>query len=511
MSPIPPFFPPLASSILPSRSASSKSQPSSTAVPFRQLFPVLLFRVADAMTYAVVFPIIADMIVSFDVPQDRVGLYAGLCEGVLMLVEAVVATTWAAAADKYGRRPCMIWGFLATLGAGPMVGFSTSVWQVIFWRSLFGLNPCGVIVKILASEISSPENRAKVFSIFSPSFSVGIMLGAFIGGELAHPYGRLPWWLGGTSEFWRRWPYALPCVVAFVCGLLAVLVGFFTLTETRPPAQYHKVEDKEKRRERKALSATFQVPNFLLITSVFCLYQITTFAWEGVFTVYTYTEVPRGGLGLPVDSIGLIYSLGSLIYIVSAPLGIPLLTARIGAISSLRIIFSLWPVLILTIPLAQYTAGNLRPMMFVVLVVQLLLKSFGTCAWPISDMLTMAVFDDYPDLLATGSAVSLIAGAGGRAAGPTVSGWIYSISTEYNTGSLGRQISWLFLLCMTVPPVCLLGFLPKDLGKGKDTSKEDFESLPMLATTRASEDGGEGSEEDQLMSVKALKATGVDV
>ena len=64
---------------------------------------------------------------------------------------------------------------------------------------------------------------------------------------------------------------------------------------------------------------------------------------------------------------------------------------------------------------------------------------------------------------------------------------------------------------MTVPPVCLLGFLPKDLGKGKDTSKEDFESLPMLATTRASEDGGEGSEEDQLMSVKALKATGVDV
>ena len=46
------------------------------------------------------------------------------------------------------------------------------------------------------------------------------MLGAFIGGELAHPYGRLPWWLGGTSEFWRRWPYALPCVVAFVwCAL----------------------------------------------------------------------------------------------------------------------------------------------------------------------------------------------------------------------------------------------------------------------------------------------------
>ena len=139
MSPIPPFFPPQATALPPPRSTSPKIQPSSTAVPFRQLSPVLLFRVADAMTYAVIFPLIADMISSLDVPQDRVGLYAGLSEGVLMLVEAVVATSWAKAADKYGRRPCMIWGFLATMGAGPMVGFSTSVGQVIFWRSLCAL------------------------------------------------------------------------------------------------------------------------------------------------------------------------------------------------------------------------------------------------------------------------------------------------------------------------------------------------------------------------------------
>ena len=76
------------------------------------------------------------MITSFDVPPDRVGLYAGLGEGALMLTEAVVATTWAKLADKYGRRPCLIWGFILTIGSGPMVGFSRSVWQVIFWRSM---------------------------------------------------------------------------------------------------------------------------------------------------------------------------------------------------------------------------------------------------------------------------------------------------------------------------------------------------------------------------------------
>lgn len=76
-----------------------------------------------------------------------------------------------------------------------------------------GLGPCGVLNKILASEISNPSNRSRIFAIFSPSFSIGMLIGTFMGGQLAHPYGRLPWWLGGTSEFWRQWPFALPNVV----------------------------------------------------------------------------------------------------------------------------------------------------------------------------------------------------------------------------------------------------------------------------------------------------------
>lgn len=76
------------------------------------------------------------MITSFNVPQDRIGFYAGLGEGVLMLVEAVVATTWAKLADKWGRKPCIVWGQAVALFAAGMVGFSTKVWHVVFWRAL---------------------------------------------------------------------------------------------------------------------------------------------------------------------------------------------------------------------------------------------------------------------------------------------------------------------------------------------------------------------------------------
>jgi MFS family permease len=175
------------------------------------------------------FPIITDMVTSFDVPRDQIGFYAGFGEGVLMLVEAAMATTWAKLADRWGRRPCMLWGQLFAILAAGMVGFSTKVWHVVFWRAvresarsryeevsdslLVGLSPAGVLNKILASEISNPSNRNR---IFSPSFSAGMLVGTFLGGQLAHPYGRMPSWLGGTSEFWRAWPYALPNVVTAV-------------------------------------------------------------------------------------------------------------------------------------------------------------------------------------------------------------------------------------------------------------------------------------------------------
>ena len=74
-----------------------------------------------------------------------------------------------------------------------------------------GLNPGGVLVKTSAAELAHPTNRDRIFSVMSPSFSLGFLLGTFLGGELAHPFGRMPWWLGGASEIWRRWPYALPC------------------------------------------------------------------------------------------------------------------------------------------------------------------------------------------------------------------------------------------------------------------------------------------------------------
>ena len=189
---------------------------------------------ADAMTYSIIFPFITDMITSFRVPQDKIGLYSGIGEGIMMLVEAANATNWAKAANKYGRKPCITFGFCVTVIAMPLLAFSGNVGQLIIARGIsehslsclanqiglmankVGLNPAGVLVKTSAGEMAHPSNRDRIFSLMSPAFSTGFLIGSFLGGELTHPSGRLPWWLGGTFELWRRWPYALPCLVVCV-------------------------------------------------------------------------------------------------------------------------------------------------------------------------------------------------------------------------------------------------------------------------------------------------------
>jgi hypothetical protein len=107
-----------------------------SSIPWRPLVPIILYRVADAAMYSVIFPFVADMITSLNAPTDKVGLYAGLAEGSLMIVEAVVAPLAAKAGDSFGRRPTTILGFLPCIVASILVGFSRTVWQVILWRGL---------------------------------------------------------------------------------------------------------------------------------------------------------------------------------------------------------------------------------------------------------------------------------------------------------------------------------------------------------------------------------------
>jgi MFS family permease len=278
----------------------------------------------------------------------------------------------------------------------------------------------------MGAELSTPSNRAKIFSILSPSFSIGMLIGTLLGGLLAHPYGRLPAILGGTSELWRDWPFALPCVVIAAIELVVVITGYFMLVETKKTGRVSKgeimemkvngVEDAEAsaallgarqssdgaermtgQHHRHAdidheasthrpipknlIRTTLAVPSFLLLTAVFLLFQISTFSWDGMYAVYTYTAPEHGGLGLSVDTIGVLYSVSYLASFAMNPLLLPGMTARWGAKRSLILALAAWVLLGLLIPISQWAAVEQRWVMWGVVGVQVVIRALGSFGW----------------------------------------------------------------------------------------------------------------------------------
>ena len=62
------------------------------------------------------------------------------------------------------------------------------------------------------------------------SYRTGQVIGQPIGGILAHPERATSYF---DTEFWREYPYALPCIFSGLCTLVAVFWGCFTLSEVR--------------------------------------------------------------------------------------------------------------------------------------------------------------------------------------------------------------------------------------------------------------------------------------
>ena len=61
--------------------------------------------------------------------------------------------------------------------------------------------------------------------------------------------------------------------------------------------------------------------------------------------------------------------------------------------------------------------------------------------------------------------------------------WVYSISTQFATGSLGRQSSWIYCLITTIPGVVLVRFLRADT---RVVPKDEYEAVPLVENAETS-------------------------
>ncbi len=249
----------------------------------------------NQLGFGSVIPVLPLYAQSFGVPASAIGMAVA----IYGLARFFVAMPAGKLSDQWGRRPTLAIGGLISATGSFWCAAATEYPEFILARFISGAG-AGIILttgQVVLADISTPERRGRIISIYQGSFLFAVGIGPLPGGLLATHYGlAVPFQAYGTAS------------------LLATLVAWFAVKETRglghsaggqggPAISY-------LRQVRHLMSQTgFALVSFVSLTNA----VVRT---GGLFTVIPIFVSVR--LGLTVAEIGLGMAVGTVVGVIAA-------------------------------------------------------------------------------------------------------------------------------------------------------------------------------------------------
>lgn len=126
---------------------------------------------------------------------------------------------WGRLSDRIGRKPVIMICLAGAAVSYVMLGLASQLWMVYVARGFAGLMAGNVgVASAMMADITRPEKRARGMGVIGAAFGLGLVLGPVLGGLLA----------GDEPGF------TLPCIVAGIMSLLAIIAAALFLPESLP-------------------------------------------------------------------------------------------------------------------------------------------------------------------------------------------------------------------------------------------------------------------------------------
>ena len=127
------------------------------------------------------------------------------------------APYWGRLSDRIGRKPVIMICLAGAALSYVMLGLASELWMIFAARGFAGIMAGNFgVASAMMADITKPENRAKGMGMIGAAFGMGLVLGPLLGGVLS----------GGGSSF------VLPCIVAGVMSVLAIIAAALFLPES---------------------------------------------------------------------------------------------------------------------------------------------------------------------------------------------------------------------------------------------------------------------------------------
>ncbi|OVA13782.1 Major facilitator superfamily [Macleaya cordata] len=250
--------------------------------------------------------------------EEDIGYYAGYVGASFMFGRVFTSVFWGVVADRYGRKPVILFGTATVVIFNTLFGLSTNYWMAISMRFLLGsLNGLLGPIKAYASEVCRQEYQALGLSLVSTAWGVGLVIGPALGGFLAQPAEKYPNLFPKGSLF-ARFPYFLPCLCISVYAA-AVFVACFWIPETLHKhsgtnEEAYGSDEKEDIEETDGTGSDAKqslLKNWPLMSSiiVYCVFSLHDMAYTEIFSLWAVSPREYGGLSFTTENVGEVLSI----------------------------------------------------------------------------------------------------------------------------------------------------------------------------------------------------------
>ena len=159
--------------------------------PWRRNLRVLWFCTFVAgMAFSEIMPFLSLYISSLgNYTKSQVTMYSGLVYAADFFVSAIASPLWGMVADRKGRKLMLLRSSLGMAVAMGLMGFATSVWQLVALRALQGVF-AGFIsnAQALVAAQTPRKHSGASLSTLMTGVTSGMLLGPVIGGVLAQVF-----------------------------------------------------------------------------------------------------------------------------------------------------------------------------------------------------------------------------------------------------------------------------------------------------------------------------------
>ncbi|XP_023541271.1 protein ZINC INDUCED FACILITATOR-LIKE 1 [Cucurbita pepo subsp. pepo] len=294
--------------------------------PFRHLLLISLIVLVTGLPISSLFPFLYFMVRDFNIAEkvEDIGYYSGFIGASFMIGRLLTSVFWGIVADRYGRKPVILFGIISLIIFNTLFGLSLNYWMAVITRFLLGsLNGILGPIKAYAIESVGVEYQAIAISSISTTWGVSLILGPAIGGYLAQPAEKFPSIFSSEGLF-GRFPYFLPCLCTSV---LAVATGIISLwlpeslhshdeNVPSPSRTYEALEDQpgdcdgkeatqtDEQNEMPSKSSLFKNWELMSAIVVYCMFSLHDMAYVEIFSLWAVSSRQLGGLNFTSGDVG---------------------------------------------------------------------------------------------------------------------------------------------------------------------------------------------------------------